>query len=102
MSVKGSGTSFTAVGPNPASNIYMTIAGKYAAGSSVYAYLNGSAGSPVGTAVAPTGFATWSYIGSNYTTPPFYDGPIQRVMVYSSALSDTDVTTVTNAVKDGP
>jgi len=30
------------------------------------------------------------------------NGPIQRVTVYSSALSSSDVTTVTNAVKNGP
>ena len=48
----------------------------------------------------PNSLPSTAVIGG-YSGNYYYNGPIQRLTVYSSALSSSDVTTVTNAVKNG-
>lgn len=65
------------------------------------AYVNSSPGVQVGSWVSPTGMASMASIGrADYWTAQ-YNGPISRLLTYSSVLSDADVLSVTNAVKDG-
>jgi len=80
---------------------YVTQVGKYSIGSLVYAYVN-SVKSVAGPSysIVPTGLYGTANISSGSTNQ--YGGPIQRLAVYSSALSDSDITFVTNAIKDGP
>ena len=52
---------------------------------------------PTDSAVALNSTA---HLGEGYAGP--INGPMQRITVYSSTLSPSDVTTVTNAVKNGP
>jgi len=91
---------------NPAQYIpssgYMTQIGKYSSGSAVYAYINGVESSPGPIFnTAPTGMYSTAQIGG-YGATSQYSGPIQRLAVYNLALSSSDVSTVTNSIKDGP
>jgi prepilin-type N-terminal cleavage/methylation domain-containing protein len=101
LSTIGSGTAKTASGPT-ASGSYMTIAGKYTSGGNSQTYFNGNPGTATPGIVAPSGLAAFTYIGSNTTSIPSYNGPIQRIVAYPSALSDANVMSVTSAIKDGP
>lgn len=76
-------------------------AGTWASGGNIAAYADGTNAAPVGGVSTPTGMLTTAIIGSNGGVY-FWDGPIQRATIYSSALSPSDINTVTNAVKNGP
>lgn len=67
------------------------------------AYYNGLGGTQSAAITIPS-LPSTAIIGSGGDTGTieFFNGPIQRFIVYSSALSGTDVLTVTNAIKDGP
>jgi len=84
--------------PIGASYTYHTAVGSY---SSVSNYLysdevkSTSSGSNLPTGLPSTASIGYGYVGYGNTL-------IQRAIVYSSQLSDTDVSTVTNAIKDGP
>ncbi len=66
--------------------------------------INTSVNSVIGTWGAitlPAGSPTTTYLGALYGSAQL-GAPIQRFVVYSSALSDSDVTAVINDIKDGP
>ena len=66
-------------------------------------YLNSNiVGSSNATTSALTGLTSSAFIGSSMGTYGPWNGPIQRVVVYSSALSGSDVSTTTNSIKNGP
>jgi hypothetical protein len=84
-----------------ASNNYGVSAMTYTTSLTV-AYWNGIVGvSSAGR--SPSGLQSTAAIGSNQVNYyAYYDNPIQRLIVYSSALSSSDTSTVTNNIKDGP
>jgi len=71
-------------------------------GGNVVTYADGAAGTPGSGVTTPVGLPAIANVGSHFGTVVFFNGPIQRLAVYSSAFSSSDVTTVTNAVKNGP
>jgi len=82
---------------------YTTYAMVWNSGNSLRSYRNGGSKTTGSTAVGtPNSLPAMAYIGSSGTNYYGLDSPAQRFTVYSSALSDTDVSTVTNAIKDGP
>lgn len=81
---------------------YYVGASTFAIGDNVTGYVNGSGGTPTGTPGTPSGLQSLAYIGQGAGITYLYSGPIQRLTVYNSALSSSDVTTVTNAVQNGP
>lgn len=68
----------------------------------IYSYLDGvTAGGQ--SYISPSGLPTTANIGGwTVNNGHEYNGSIQRLIVYSSALSSSDVSTVTNAINDGP
>jgi hypothetical protein len=81
--------------------VYAVIAGTWTSANDIQ-YVNGVAGTPSSVVVdTSTAFNTNAYLGGTDGTS-FFDGPIQRAIVYSSALSSSDINTVTNVVKNGP
>lgn len=79
------------------------VAGTWVLGTgtdSVITYYNGNASAATTGALSAPAWPENMYIGQAWAA--FWDGPIQRAIVYSSALSSSDVTTVTNAIKNGP
>ena len=98
--VTHSGVSATGWGSR--TNAQKTAAYTWTNGGSVTAYVNGTALSNVGVSVAvPTGLPVSASIGS-LSGSYLYNGPVQRLVIYNSALSSTDVSAITNAIKDGP
>jgi uncharacterized membrane protein len=83
---------------------YLTGTFTYATGSKANVYVNGVSGSPASSSQASNllNMNTTAYIGAYSANDHMFNGPIQRLIVYPSALSDFGITTVTNAVKDGP
>jgi hypothetical protein len=69
-------------------------------GGSLVAYMDGLPGTAT-TDVATTSLPSTAYIGG-YSGYDYIYGPMQRALVYSSSLSASDITSVTNSVKDGP
>jgi hypothetical protein len=87
--------------PRPWLTGYYVFGGTWVGGTGIKPFLNGVAGTlSAGYTTAPA-LAGTAIIG-NSPSAFFYNGPIQRLVIYSSALSDSNVTTVTNAIKDGP
>jgi hypothetical protein len=80
---------------------YHTRLGRWNVGSIVRSFVDNIPDTRTDTySVAVTGMDNIASIGgygSNY-----YCGGIQRLVVYSSALSDSDVATVTSAIQNGP
>ena len=76
--------------------------GVYSSGTPVLAYVNGTAGTNGSNNILPVGLPSTATIGSYNTIYYFFNGPIQRAIIYSSALSSTDVSTVTSAIQNGP
>jgi len=77
-----------------------TAAMTWANGGLLYGYMDGVQGT------ATSGVATSSYNATanigGYVGYDYINGAMQRLIVYSSPLSSGNITTVTNAVKDGP
>jgi len=96
----GGGSQAYAQASNP--NTYDTIASRWSVGSVSKLYINttGTAGTTV-LAGDPVGLPSTAVIG-NAQGSSAYNGGVQRVTVYSVALSDTDALIVTNLIKDGP
>lgn len=65
------------------------------------AYYNGISSYYNGPPFNPTPSAL-AYIGSYHINTFVYDGPISRVLLYHSALSESDIVSITNSIKDGP
>jgi len=75
----------------------------YAVGQNVIGSVNGVVVTPSGSSyVAPVGLYATASIATGSNWQQMFNGPIQRLTVYNSALSSGNVSTVTNAVKDGP
>jgi len=86
----------------PHSSIYNRVYGAtYSNGGDVQVYLDGVAGTLANPHTTPSGLSATANIGSGFNTF-FYNGSISRVIAYTSALSSSDVSTVTSAIKDGP
>jgi hypothetical protein len=80
---------------------YHVRVGGWNTGSNIGVFVDGVAGTPGSTCPLPTGMSTVAYLGREANSY-YFNGPIQRLAVYSSALSSSDVSTVTNAVQNGP
>jgi len=95
----GGGSQAFVQASNPSS--YDTIANRWQVGSVSRLYVNttGYSGSTA-LAGAPAGLPSTAIIGNAQVNA--YNGPIQRISIYNSALSDADILSVTNAIKDGP
>jgi type II secretory pathway pseudopilin PulG len=65
------------------------------------AYLNGVSGS-ANSGVSDTGALSSASFGLSTYGGSAINGSLQRVLIYSSALSGSNITTVTNAIKNGP
>lgn len=97
----GGGGAGTLGGLNSAAAV--VAAYSYATGTPITGAVNGIAVTPsAGNYAAPSGLFATANIAAGSNWQQMSNGPIQRVTVYSSALSSSDVTTVTNAVKNGP
>ena len=83
---------------------YHTSAGSLVSGGALKAYIDGSVGSPPGAAssYAMRSPNSTAEIGDWWEGEDVYNAPIQRVVVYSSALSDANVSAVTSAIQNGP
>jgi prepilin-type N-terminal cleavage/methylation domain-containing protein len=77
------------------------FAGTWSGGEQIRAYTDGVSGVRTDVCVAPAGLPATAWIGLEADANHF-NGSLQRVTIYPSALSSSDVTTVTNAVKNGP
>lgn len=85
-------TAFTSTVVNSASAAY--VAGsKWAAGATAVAYLNGSAGTASATLPAITLTQTTATIGNYVTSNVQHTGPIARLTVYATALTDAQLAT---------
>jgi hypothetical protein len=74
---------------------------EYASG--INAYSNDTAGTQSAAITIPT-LPVVAYLGQSGNTGgiEMFNGPIARLTVYASALSSSDILTVTNAVQSGP
>jgi hypothetical protein len=99
--VAGAGTALFANTTDRMSSA-VTAVGTWNSGGLGYAYVNGAAGNSVSPIVTPTGMPTTAVIGGPTANPQYYNGSISRAIVYSSALSSGNVSTVTSAVQNGP
>jgi hypothetical protein len=84
----------------PVTNNYGVSAMTYNT-SSVVAYWNGLMGTS-SAGRSPSGLQSTATIGSSTGSTLLYNSPIQRLTMYNSALSSGNVSTVTNAVQNGP
>jgi len=85
----------------PAANSgYMTFGTTWSS-DGLLVYINGSPGTLTATDTND-GLNAVSYIGSNSSGGASMNGPVQRMVIYSSSLSSSDVMVATNAIKDGP
>jgi len=88
-------------GPIQTSDVPHIEAGTWVTGGNQIAYQD-SVGVSRSPAPLPT-INNIAYIGSGYLGGIYYyNGPISRIVVYSNALSGSDVLSVTNYIKDGP
>jgi len=103
FSTQGSVGRQTAASTRSASGTH-TFIGTWVAGQLIYCYLDGvgNMGTSSGNADTLTAMPSTANIGSYYDNTAPYDSTIQRLVVYNSALSSGNVTTVTNAVQNGP
>jgi hypothetical protein len=77
------------------------VVGTYSA-SALSAYWNGTLGGSNSSGRSPTGLPSTALIGSINGSTNFIDAPIQRLTIYNSALSSSNVSTVTSAIQNGP
>jgi len=103
LNVASGGVDGLYTGGGASSAAAVVAAYSYATGAPITGAVNGVAVTPsVGNYAAPSGLFATANIAAGSNWQQMSNGPIQRVTVYSSALSSSDVTTVTNAVKNGP
>ena len=82
-------------------NTFHTDGGRWS--GTTYASIADSVISNNSSAGVSTIMPTPIYVGSRPdATNQMLNGSAQRITIYSSALSDADINTVTNAIKDGP
>jgi general secretion pathway protein G len=97
---KNGGGWTTSYGTGATAGVYSVLAGTWTSASGIQ-YVNGTPNTPSSAAVdTSTPFNANAYIGG--TGASFFDGPVQRMIIYNSSLSTSDVNTVTNLVKNGP
>ncbi len=77
-----------------------TAAMSWVNGGSLYGYMDGVP-SAATTGVATSALSANANVGG-YAGYDYINGPMQRVVIYSSALSSSDVSTVTSAIQNGP
>jgi len=83
---------------------YKTLAARYTSNGFLKVYEDGSnaSGSTNSVLDAASNLGSLAYVGSFAGGSSFHNQPISRFSVYSSALSDANVLTVSDAIKDGP
>ena len=89
---------------SPDSHIAISLPGVVAAtwdNTTVNSYANGTA-STVGTITPRISSNVALRIGARVDNFLYYNGPISRIITYSTALSSVDVSSVTNSIKNGP
>lgn len=79
-----------------------TTAMKWSNGGPVTNFINGIPGTPSVNSATPSNLPATAEIGSIANGTQQFNSPIQRLSIYNSALSDADILSVTNAIKDGP
>lgn len=84
--------------------VYETFATRWSNGAQTYGYFNGVRGGTLNagnytTISSPPSMAS---IGNRVAGGRAANTPIQRLSIYSSALSDSNILEASNAVKDGP
>lgn len=100
IDVRGGGTSRQSYKTGAAG--YFVHTGIWSVGSSPFVYLNGVKGSDSGVlAGAPSGLPSTAVIGA-LPGNGYYNGPIQRLTIYKSVLSDSDILSVTSVIQNGP
>ncbi|MCX6728422.1 MAG: prepilin-type N-terminal cleavage/methylation domain-containing protein [Candidatus Saccharibacteria bacterium] len=80
---------------------YHTRAGRWDNGNTIRSYVDGVAGARTDVYTTLSPFAGTAMLGA-YNSSNYFNSNIQRFTFYSSALSDADIMTASNAVKDGP
>lgn len=82
---------------------YDTLIFSYSVGSKLAQYLNGGSKSESASvqAAASSSLPSGAFLGNGGGSNRAFNGSIARFIVYSSALSDSDAVSVTNAIKDG-
>ena len=97
------GSGYNVIGPTKSTSGYMTSALSITPGATAIVYGDAIGGTPVSVVRLGGSLLAYAYVGSyNGLNQEFYNAPIQRLTIYLSALSSSDVSTVTNAIKDGP
>jgi len=81
---------------------YHTRGSRWNTGTPVRSFVDGSPGTGNLNSIDPSGMSSSAYLGASSFGVNSFGGPIQRLTIYKTALSDTDITTVTSAIKDGP
>ena len=79
------------------------VSGRWSNGGKLNIFVNGTKSSDSAVNYStPTGLPANADIGRNSSNYAYRNASIQRIAVYPSALSDLEVVTVTNTIKDGP
>lgn len=103
MFMMANGVQYTPYLSGMSAGQYFTGAHTYATGSTNSTYLNGGSRAQSSTQVSGLlNMTSTANIGCYANNSIVYNGSIQRLTVYTSALSSMDVLTITNAIKDGP
>ena len=85
------------------SSTYHVLTSRLTSAATINGFLDGAkAGAEVAFPSVLANPAPTARVGSSDESAYWFNGPIQRISVYSSALSDSDILSVTNAIKDGP
>ena len=82
---------------------YLVHTGRFSNGNPVSVFLNGVKGTDSANASSNASAPNLAIIGGTQQGGvAYYNSSIQRVVVYSSALSDSDVATATSSIQNGP
>lgn len=85
---------------NPTADVYWTSSMSWTV-NNLRSYLNGTLAATDSSLTIPGSLPGQIYVGSG-GGGTCLNGSIPHFIIYSSQLSDADVTTVTNSIKDGP
>jgi len=100
----GSDSIWVYPGPSPVytPNTYFVLTAKWE-GTLVTSFTNGVVGAwPTDMAKPMPSLPAVASLSSFFNGSTQYNGPSQRFIIYPSALSNIDIISVTNAIKDGP
>jgi len=84
--------------PRPWSGVAMT----WSAGKNLKVFCNDTAYYSSTVAAAPVSLPDNAYIGYSGTSSAYFDGPIHRVLIYSTVLTDAQIHNVISALRSGP